>query len=169
MIVAIVPAKDRADPVGATVRALLSVDHVDRVLVVDDGSVDATADEDRAAGADVRRLPVNPGKSGAVAAGMEACPDADVLLLVDADVGDRASTAACLLAPVLAGDADLVVGVMPARDGRAASARSSCWPAPASGGREATRSRRPCAASAPCAPRTCARSTRPAGSGSRWR
>jgi glycosyl transferase family 2 len=113
MIVAIVPAKDRADSVGATVRALRAVRDVDRVLVVDDGSVDATAAEARAAGADVLRLPVNRGKSGAVAAGVAACPEADVLLLIDADVGASASAAACLLAPVVAGDADLVVGVMP--------------------------------------------------------
>jgi hypothetical protein len=113
MIVAIVPAKDRADSVGATVHALRGVGRVDRILVVDDGSTDATADAARAAGAEVLRLPVNQGKSAAVAAGVAACPDAQVFLLIDADVGDTAAAAACLLDPVLEGDADLVVGVMP--------------------------------------------------------
>jgi hypothetical protein len=113
MIVAIVPAKDRADSVADTVDALHTVDGIDRVLVVDDGSVDATADLARAAGAEVLRLPVNQGKAAAVAAGVAACPDADVFLVIDADVGGTASVAGCLLGPVVDGDADLVVGVFP--------------------------------------------------------
>jgi hypothetical protein len=113
MIVAIVPAKDRADSVGATVHALRSVQRLDRILVVDDGSADATADEARAAGAQVLRLPVNQGKSAAVAAGVATCPDAEVFLLIDADVGATAASAGCLLEPVVSDDADLVVGVMP--------------------------------------------------------
>jgi glycosyltransferase involved in cell wall biosynthesis len=116
-IVAIVPAKDRADSVGATVRALRTIDGVDRVVVVDDGSTDATTAEARAAGAEVLRLPANRGKSEAVAAGVAACPDADVFLLIDADVGATARAGAVLLAPVVAGEADLAVGVMPAEVG----------------------------------------------------
>jgi hypothetical protein len=117
-IVAIVPAKDRADSVGATVRALRGIDAVDRVVVVDDGSSDATTGEARAAGAEVLRLPVNRGKSEAVAAGVDACPEADVFLLIDADVGDTAGAGAVLLGPIVSGEADLVVGVMPAEVGR---------------------------------------------------
>ena len=113
MIVAIVPAKDRADSVGATVAALRTIGRVDRVLVVDDGSTDSTADAARAAGAEVLRLPANKGKSGAVAAGVAACPEATVFLLIDADVRTTATFADCLLDPVIDDDADLVVGVMP--------------------------------------------------------
>jgi hypothetical protein len=112
-VVAIVPAKDRADTVGATVGALGTIDEVDRVLVVDDGSGDDTAAEALAAGAEVLRLSTNRGKAAAVLAGVEACPEAEVYLLVDADVGATAAAADRLLAPVLAGQADLVVGVLP--------------------------------------------------------
>ena len=42
-VVALVPAKDRADSVGATVAALAGVAAVDEVVVVDDGSTDGTA------------------------------------------------------------------------------------------------------------------------------
>ncbi len=45
--------------------------HVDRVLVVDDGSVDATAEGAAAAGAEVLRQPGNTGKGAALRAGME--------------------------------------------------------------------------------------------------
>jgi hypothetical protein len=110
---AIVPAKDRADSIGATVAALRAVDGVDEVVVVDDGSRDPTAELAEAAGAAVVRLPRNRGKGGAVAAGRDAAPDADVYLLVDADLGDTAGLAAALLGPVVAGEADMTVAVLP--------------------------------------------------------
>ena len=111
--VALVPAKDRADSIVATVAALARLDAVDRVVVVDDGSTDATANLATAAGATVVRLPVNRGKGGAVAAGLAAAPDADVYLLIDADLGDTAGLGEALLGPVLAGDADMTVAVLP--------------------------------------------------------
>ena len=110
---AVVAAKDAEATVGETVAALLSLDEVDEVLVVDDGSADATADEARRAGAWVLRLPANRGKGGAVATGVEAMADTDVFLLVDADVGTTAARTSAVLEPVLAGEADLVVGVLP--------------------------------------------------------
>lgn len=112
-VVAIVPAKDREDSVGATVSTLLGLQGIDRVLVVDDGSADDTTGAARRAGAEVLRLGANRGKGGAVLAGVEATPDADVYLLIDADVGTWASEASSLLTPVLSNRADLVIGVLP--------------------------------------------------------
>ena len=112
-IVALVPAYERADSVAATVEALRALGGVDEVVVVDDGSRDATADVARVAGARVVRLPANVGKGGAVAAGVAATPDADVYLLVDADVGRTAAAARSLLGPVLADEADMTIAVLP--------------------------------------------------------
>lgn len=117
-VVAIVPAKDRADSVADTVHALLAVPRVDRVLVVDDGSTDDTMVQAAAAGADVLRLPVNRGKGGAVLAGVDHTPNADVYLLIDADLARTAAAADRLLGPVLADEADLTIGVLPPAAGR---------------------------------------------------
>lgn len=111
--VAIVPAKDRADSIVATVAALASLAAVDRVVVVDDGSRDATGTLAAAAGATVVRLATNRGKGAAVAKGVEAAPEADVYLLIDADLGDTAGLADALLGPVVSGEADMTVAVLP--------------------------------------------------------
>ncbi|HEV3353614.1 MAG TPA: glycosyltransferase family 2 protein, partial [Acidimicrobiales bacterium] len=114
LVVAVVAARNEAPTVGATVAALLALREVDRVLVVDDGSRDRTADEAQAAGATVLRLPRNRGKGDAVAAAVEVTPEADVYLLVDGDVGGSAAAARALLQPVLDDEADMTVGVLPA-------------------------------------------------------
>jgi hypothetical protein len=113
-VVAVVAARNEAATVGATVAALLGLREVDRVLVVDDGSRDATATEARAAGATVLRLPRNRGKGAAVRAAVDVTPDAGVYLLVDGDVGASAAASRSLLQPVIDGDADMTVGVLPA-------------------------------------------------------
>jgi hypothetical protein len=117
-VVAIVPAKDRADSIAATVAALRGLADVTRVLVVDDGSTDATAAEARGAGAHVLRLPVNVGKGDAVAVAVAGAPDADVFVLVDADTGATAAEVAPLIRAVLDDEADLAIGALPAAGGR---------------------------------------------------
>lgn len=118
-IVAIVPAKDRADSIDATVTALLGLHEITSVVVVDDGSTDATGQTAmfaarRASRSDdvrVVRLARNAGKGSALQAGIDSAPDAAVFVLIDADLGATASAAASLLRPVLAGQADLVIGL----------------------------------------------------------
>jgi hypothetical protein len=117
-VVALVPAKDREDSVAATVTALRALPLVDGVLVIDDGSTDGTTAAALGAGAEVLRLPVNRGKGGAIAAGAAATPDADVYLMIDADLAATAAAADVLLQPVLDGDADMTIGVLPAAGSR---------------------------------------------------
>ena len=118
-VVAIVPAYNREDRIGATVAALGRVRSVDRLLVVDDGSTDRTAEVAREAGADVLVLSRNRGKGGAVAAGVEATPDAAIYLLIDADLEDTAAEAERLIDPVRSDEADMTIGVLPPADGKA--------------------------------------------------
>ncbi len=113
-VVALMPAHNEADRITASVRAAASVVGVDRVLVIDDGSKDDTATLARAAGAEVIVLPTNVGKGDALQIGLEAIrAEADIVLLLDADLGDSASDARLLLEPVVAGDADMTIALLP--------------------------------------------------------
>jgi glycosyltransferase involved in cell wall biosynthesis len=90
----------------------------DRVewLVVDDGSDDDTAKVARASGADhVVRMPRNRGLARAFTRGLEEAVrlGADVIVNTDADNQYRAEDIPRLVAPILAGRADIVVGARP--------------------------------------------------------
>ncbi|HEV8610464.1 MAG TPA: glycosyltransferase family 2 protein [Thermoanaerobaculia bacterium] len=83
------------------------------VLVIDDGSTDSTADVARQSGADrVVRLPAHRGLAAAFSAGLEEAlaMGADVIVNFDADLQYDAADIPALVAPILAGTADLVVG-----------------------------------------------------------
>jgi len=123
-VLALVPARDEAERVGATVRALRDLPGVTEVLVVSDGSTDATAARALEAGAHCLDLPRNVGKGGALNAGLAALmgrvaervsPEPAVLLLADADLAETAGRLDRLLHPVLAGEADLAIADLPAQ------------------------------------------------------
>jgi len=83
--VALVPAYQAEEKVGDVVRGARR--HVDRVLVVDDGSTDQTGERAAGAGAEVLRLPENSGKGSALRAGLERIPPSDAthVVFLDAD------------------------------------------------------------------------------------
>ena len=125
-VLALVPAKDEAERVGATVRALRQLPEVAEVLVVSDGSTDATADRALEAGAHCLDLPRTLGKGGALNAGLAALmgrvaerlsPEPAALLLADADLAETAARLDRLLGPVLTGEADLAIADLPAQQG----------------------------------------------------
>jgi len=117
----VIPAKDEAERVGATVRALSGLAHLRRVVVVDDGSLDATSRCAAEAGAVVLRHPRTLGKAAALTTGArrvarldaEAGLPPSLLLLVDADLGASAAATAVLVGPVAAGEADMSIAVLP--------------------------------------------------------
>lgn len=109
-LVAVLPAYNEAGHVGEVVRALQPL--TDAVVVVDDGSSDATAEEARAAGARVYRHIINRGLGGAIATGLRAALQlgADVIVTLDADGQHVAEEGLDVAAPILRGDADFVIG-----------------------------------------------------------
>jgi glycosyltransferase involved in cell wall biosynthesis len=84
-VVAIIPAWNEAETVGAVVYAARDARLVDHVIVVDNGSSDATALVAAAHGAQVVYEPV-AGKGEAMRAGVAAAGDAAVVVFLDADL-----------------------------------------------------------------------------------
>jgi len=78
-VAVVIPAKDEADRIAATVRAARAIPHVDLVLVVDDGSEDDTQHVARRAGAVVVRHSVNRGKASAMETGASVAAMRDVV------------------------------------------------------------------------------------------
>jgi len=119
-VTVLIPAHDEAARIGASVAAALEIPGVERVLVIDDASDDATADLAEAAGAEVLRLSTNLGKGAALDAGLERVrASADVLLMLDGDLGASAAQGALLLEPLLSGEAAMTVAAFPRPAGKA--------------------------------------------------
>jgi hypothetical protein len=118
-VAVIIPAKDEADRIAATVSAARGLAGVDIVVVVDDGSADDTAAAAASAGARVVRHVRNRGKAAAMETGAQAVrqieaagpPGSRHLLFLDADLGQSAADAGDLAAPVRAGTADMTIAV----------------------------------------------------------
>ncbi len=86
--------------------------YVDSVIVIDDGSSDRTARLADGAGATVIRHDRNRGKAAAIMTAFRAAAErqADVLVLLDGDGQHDPHEIPRLVAPPLAGEADVVVG-----------------------------------------------------------
>lgn len=113
-VCALLPAYNEASRVGTTVDALKSRREIAKVVVVDDGSSDNTAERARAAGADIVLTQRNGGKGAALMTAYQAArDDGDVFLLLDADLGASAAEAVKLLPPLRSGLADMTVGLLP--------------------------------------------------------
>jgi glycosyltransferase involved in cell wall biosynthesis len=107
-IVTMIPALDEEAAIGSVVRAI-SRALVHEVMVVDNGSRDGTAAVAQAAGAPIIQEPQR-GYGAACLAGALAVHQADILVFLDGDGSDDPAEMARVLQPILAGQADLVLG-----------------------------------------------------------
>lgn len=120
ILVAVVPAYNEAEKIGATIAGLRAVDSSLqgrdiklRIFVVNDGSGDDTADLAREAGADrVVHHHTNRGLGAAVRSGLNAARDegADLVVKFDADLQHDPTEILELLQPILDDEADIVYG-----------------------------------------------------------
>jgi glycosyltransferase involved in cell wall biosynthesis len=115
--VALVAAYQEEATVGRTVKELLALPDVTRVVVAADGSTDGTAAEARGAGAVVVTNARRAGKGGAVEAALVHAGPAEIYLLVDADVGHTAAEAGSLLEAVSSGRLEVAIGRLPPQPG----------------------------------------------------
>jgi glycosyltransferase involved in cell wall biosynthesis len=110
-VAAVVPAYNEERTIGAVLSVLVRCRGVDEVVVVSDGSSDGTARVARSFGVKVVEFPTNRGKGAAMAAGV-AATDAPYVVFLDADlVGLREEHVTDLVLPVIAGEADMTIGL----------------------------------------------------------
>jgi glycosyltransferase involved in cell wall biosynthesis len=127
-VAVVIPAKDEGDRIAATVEAVRGIPDIDLVVVVDDGSTDATSDLAREAGAHVVRHARNRGKAAAMTTGAGYVARHDAvegrvgssderrpLLFVDGDLEDSAANLGVLVTPVTDGRADMTIATLPAQ------------------------------------------------------
>lgn len=106
----LLPAFNEGSAIGEVVAGLLP--RFPRVVVVDDGSLDDTAERALAAGAVVLRHPLNRGQGAALQTAIEYALAAGAACLVtfDSDGQHRPEDLPRLLEPIAAGRADVVLG-----------------------------------------------------------
>jgi glycosyltransferase involved in cell wall biosynthesis len=120
-LAAIVAARNEADRVGETVRALRQAFPEARIWVADDASEDGTAEVAMAAGAEVVSRGRPHGKGANVSAAAEAALSVaeppQTVLLCDGDLGASAARLAPLVETVRSGECDLAVAAFSRRLG----------------------------------------------------
>ena len=106
----VVPAYNEAESIGGVVCDLVAAGLA--VVVVDDGSADATAHQAAIAGAAIVEHPFNMGQGAALQTGIEfaLARDADFIVTFDADGQHRVADLDAVLAPLVEGRADFALG-----------------------------------------------------------
>lgn len=109
-VVAVIPAYNEERFIASVV--ITASQHARHVIVVNDGSSDRTALLANLAGAEVVDLPQNVGKGRALTAGFERAwrLDPDVVVMLDGDAQHDPAEIPRVVAPVLEGEADVVIG-----------------------------------------------------------
>lgn len=107
VIAVVIPALNEEQAIGGVIARI--PDFVDRIIVADNGSTDRTAARARVAGAEVVSVPL-AGYGRACLAGVAAASDADILVFLDGDGSDVPEQMDRLLAPILSGELDMVIG-----------------------------------------------------------
>ena len=103
----IIPALNEAKAIAKVLAEVPA--WADVTVVADNGSADATADVARQCGATVVHEPAG-GYGAACLAGMAAIRDCHIIVFLDGDYSDYPEQMDRLVDPIVAGDADLVIG-----------------------------------------------------------
>jgi glycosyltransferase involved in cell wall biosynthesis len=109
-IVCVIPAFNEEVSIGSVV--LEARKHCEHVIVVNDGSNDKTSEIARLAGAEIIDMPKNTGKANALLTGLRhaGTNGFKVIVTMDGDGQHDPGQISPLAAPILSGEADLVIG-----------------------------------------------------------
>jgi glycosyltransferase involved in cell wall biosynthesis len=105
----VIPALNEEEAIPGVVRECLATKIPGEIIVVDNGSIDATGDRAREAGARVVTAPRGYGR--ACAAGVRAVsPESQIIVFLDGDGADCPEFMSQLVEPIVAGNVDFVIG-----------------------------------------------------------
>lgn len=107
---AIIPALNEEISIGSIV--IKTKKYVDRIIVIDDGSTDNTAEIAQSAGAEVIKHPRNMGKGEALKTGFRIAKEngTKIIVTIDADGQHNPDEIPKMIAPILDIEADMVIG-----------------------------------------------------------
>lgn len=108
----LIPAWNEADRIDQTILAVRTLDIVDEIVVIDDGSTDDTYRISLEAGARVIRHSTNYGKGAALYSGLLVA-EADIYVFLDADMCETAVEIEKLIRPLLQNRCDMTIGRLP--------------------------------------------------------
>ena len=111
-ITVVIPAFNEENTIIETVQAVQKLAYIDKILVVDDGSTDQTAELAQQMGAVVIRMRPNRGKGGAMNAALTHI-ETDIVAFIDADLGACAEQVSLILQPIINEEADLAIAAFP--------------------------------------------------------
>lgn len=115
VITVIIPAHNEADIIEKTLKNL-DPSWIDEVIVIDDGSTDQTREIVSLFPVDLIYLSRNAGKGNAVYQGIKASRG-DILVIVDADLGESVSEIKKMVVPVANNEVEAAIGVVPIKGG----------------------------------------------------
>lgn len=113
-VIALIPAYNEEERIGLTIKSLFSITEINEVIVIDDGSNDDTGFIATSLGAKVISNNKNSGKGAALNKAIDHITG-DIVVLVDADLGESAKEIKKLLEPILKGYADMTIAAFPKR------------------------------------------------------
>lgn len=112
----IIPAYNEGNIIVKTLDALEKINYMAEIIVVDDGSTDNTTLISNRDGVRLISLVQNRGKGRAVEIGVNNS-QGDIIVLLDADLGESAREIEKLTKPILSGEADLTIALLKIKGG----------------------------------------------------
>ena len=109
-IIAVIPAYNEEKTIATVI--LETEKHVDKIIVVDDGSTDHTAEIAKRMGVTVISHPKNMGKGEALRTGFKEAlkQSPDIIITLDADLQHDPKDIPQIVQPIIEGKADIVIG-----------------------------------------------------------